>query len=132
MVCVLLKIALASRYENGTKQRNIQLTLGMGWIIIYVTINIYVEGKQWVKSLILIYVCSVFICRHRSNSFWNSAADNQRTFCCNNLWQNNCWSNWHIFFFWNQLFFGSESCQFPRSFLTGARLSFGLNRLGLL
>ena len=39
------------------------------------------------KGLILINICSVFICRHCSNSFWNSAADNQRTFCCNNLWE---------------------------------------------
>ena len=53
------------------------------------------------KGLTLINVCSVFICRHCSNSFWNSAADNQRTFCCNNLWQNNFWSNWYTFFFWN-------------------------------
>ena len=39
------------------------------------------------KGLISINICSVFIYRHCSNSFWNSAADNQRNFCCNNLWE---------------------------------------------
>ena len=41
MVCVLLKIALSSRYENGTKQRNIQLTLRMGIYHIYMSQKIF-------------------------------------------------------------------------------------------
>ena len=55
MVYVLLKIALSSRYENGTKQRNIQLTLRMGihkyiYIYIYVTINIYIKEQYPVTA----------------------------------------------------------------------------------
>ena len=41
MVYVLLKIALSSRYENGTKQRNIQLTLRMGIYHIYMSQKIF-------------------------------------------------------------------------------------------